>query len=255
MTPPPIQSVILAGLLGLLVGSFLNVAILRLPAAMSLIRPRSHCPRCGETLKWRHNIPVFSWLALRGRCAYCGTRISVQYPIVELATAAIWAGNVYVFGLTPHAAQAVVMMSILLAVAVTDGREYVIPDELSLGGVVAGLAMSFLPGSPTPVGSLIGVLVGGGVLWVIAIVGTKIFGEDAMGGGDVKLMAMIGAFVGWQGTLLALFVASILATIVFVPLNMRSKRLVPFGIFLAIGGAVTFAWGERLLDWYMTGFA
>ncbi len=255
MTPPPAQWVVLAGLLGLLVGSFLNVAILRLPADMSLVRPRSHCPRCGETLKWYHNIPVVSWLTLRGRCAYCGVRISVQYPIVELATAAIWAGSVYAFGLTPHAAQAVVMMSILLAVAVTDGREYVIPDELSLGGVVAGLAMSFLPGSLTPVGSLIGVLVGGGLLWVIAVVGTKILGEDAMGGGDVKLMAMIGAFVGWQGTLLALFIASILATIVFIPINMRSKKLVPFGIFLAIGGAVVFAWGERLLDWYMTGFA
>jgi leader peptidase (prepilin peptidase)/N-methyltransferase len=255
LIPPPTQWVILAGLLGLLVGSFLNVAILRLPADMSLVRPRSHCPRCGETLKWYHNIPVVSWLTLRGRCAYCGTRISVQYPIVELTTAAIWAGNVYAFGLTPHAAQAVVMMSILLAVAITDGREYVIPDELSLGGVVAGLAMSFLPGSLTPVGSLIGILVGGGLLWVIAIVGTKIFGEDAMGGGDVKLMAMIGAFVGWQGTLLTLFIGAILATIVFVPINMRSKKLVPFGIFLAIGGAVTFVWGDALLDWYLRGFA
>ncbi|MEJ2153440.1 MAG: prepilin peptidase, partial [Gemmatimonadota bacterium] len=175
MTPPPTQWVILAGLLGLLVGSFLNVAILRLPADMSLVRPRSHCPRCGETLKWYHNVPVVSWLTLRGRCAYCGDRISVQYPIVELTTAGIWAGSVYAFGFTPHAAQAVVMMSILLAVAITDGREYVIPDELSLGGVIAGLAMSFLPGSPTPVGSLIGVLVGGGVLWVIAVIGTKMF--------------------------------------------------------------------------------
>jgi leader peptidase (prepilin peptidase)/N-methyltransferase len=255
LTPPPTQWVILAGLLGLLVGSFLNVAILRLPADMSLVRPRSHCPRCGETLKWYHNVPVVSWLTLRGRCAYCGERISVQYPIVELTTAGIWAGSVYAFGFTPHAAQAVVMMSILLAVAITDGREYVIPDELSLGGVIAGLAMSFLPGSPTPVGSLIGVLVGGGVLWVIAVIGTKMFGEDAMGGGDIKLMAMIGAFVGWQGTLLTLFIGAILATIVFVPINMRSKKLVPFGIFLAIGGAVTFAWGERLLDWYLGGFA
>jgi leader peptidase (prepilin peptidase)/N-methyltransferase len=255
LTPPPTQWIVLAGLLGLLVGSFLNVAILRLPADMSLVRPRSHCPRCGETLKWYHNIPVVSWLTLRGRCSYCGERISVQYPIVELVTAAIWAGSVYVFGFTPHAAQAVVMMSILLAVAITDGREYVIPDELSLGGVIAGLAMSFLPGSPTPVGSLIGVLVGGGVLWVIAVIGTKMFGEDAMGGGDIKLMAMIGAFVGWQGTLLTLFIGAILATIVFVPINMRSKKLVPFGIFLSIGGAVTFAWGERLLDWYLAGFA
>ena len=255
MTPPPTQWVLLAGLLGLLVGSFLNVAILRLPADMSLVRPRSHCPRCGETLKWYHNVPVVSWLTLRGRCAYCGERISVQYPIVELATAGIWAGSVYAFGFTSHAAQAVVMMSILLAVAVTDGREYVIPDELSLGGVVAGLAMSFLPGTPTPVGSLIGVLVGGGVLWVIAVIGTKVFGEDAMGGGDIKLMAMIGAFVGWQGTLLTLFIGAILATIVFVPINLRSKKLVPFGIFLAIGGAMTFVWGEWLLDWYLRGFA
>lgn len=251
----PTQWIILAGLLGLLIGSFLNVAILRLPADMSLVRPRSHCPRCGATLKWYHNIPVVSWLTLRGRCAYCGERISVQYPIVELATAGIWAGSVYTFGFTPHAAQAVVMMSILLAVAVTDGREYVIPDELSLGGVIAGLAMSFLPGTPTPVGSLIGVLVGGGVLWVIAVIGTRIFGEDAMGGGDIKLMAMIGAFVGWQGTLLTLFIGAILATIVFVPINLRSKKLVPFGIFLAIGGAMTFVWGEWLLDWYLRGFA
>jgi leader peptidase (prepilin peptidase)/N-methyltransferase len=244
-------AIILSGLVGLAVGSFLNVVTLRWPRGQSIVSPPSHCPACETPLRWYHNVPVVSWVALRGRCASCGAWIGWQYPLVEAATAAIWAGNVAAYGLEPQAFRATLFLTLLLAIAVTDARFYIIPDRLSLGGAALGVALSTLPGAPTLPESVIGAVIGGGALWLVAILGTMAFKKEAMGGGDIKMLTMIGAFLGWKGALLTVFLGALAGTLVFVPLAWRSDRLVPFGLFLALGGALAFYLGEPLLEWYM----
>jgi len=244
-----------ATLLGLLIGSFLNVLVLRLPARESVVAPGSRCPRCKTPLRWYHNVPLVSWLALRGRCAFCKEPISWQYPAVEASTAVIWGANVALLGATPEAARAILFVTLLLAIAVTDVRFYIIPDELSLGGAGLGIALSLLPGDITIVQSLVGAVVGGAVLWIVAIVGTWAFKKEAMGGGDIKMLAMIGAFLGWQGALLTIFLGALAGTIVFVPIAWKSDKLVPFGVFLAVGAALAYYVGDDLLRWYLGYFA
>ena len=242
--------VILSGALGLAFGSFLNVLVVRLPAGESVLRPGSRCLRCGSPIRWIHNVPVVSWLALRGRCGSCHARIGWQYPVVELATAAIWAGHTALWGATPRALSGAVLLTFLLAIALIDARHFLIPDELSLGGLAIGFLLSILPGPPSVPESAIGSIVGGGLLWIVAIVGSAALGREAMGGGDIKLMAMLGAFLGWQGALLTIFLGALLGTLVFLPIAWRSDRLVPFGVFLALGAVVDFYFGEALLAWY-----
>ncbi|MGH7566643.1 MAG: prepilin peptidase [Gemmatimonadota bacterium] len=244
-------AIILSGLVGLAVGSFLNVVILRLPRGESIVSPPSRCPSCQTPLRWYHNVPLVSWLALRGRCASCRAWIGWQYPLVEAATAAIWAGNVAAFGIEPQAARAILFLTLLLAIAVTDARFYIIPDELSLGGAALGVALAFLPGGPTVPEAVIGAVAGGGALWLIAILGTWAFKKEAMGGGDIKMMTMIGAFLGWKGALLTVFLGALAGTLVFVPIAWKSDKLVPFGLFLALGAALALYLGAPLLDWYM----
>lgn len=244
-------AIILSGLVGLAVGSFLNVVILRLPRGESIVSPPSHCPSCETPLRWHHNIPLLSWIALRGRCASCRAWIGWQYPLVEAATAAIWAGNVAAYGVGPEALRAIAFLTLLLAIAVTDARFYIIPDELSLGGAVLGVALALLAGNPTLQEAAIGAVAGGGALWLIAILGTWAFKKEAMGGGDIKLMTMIGAFLGWQGALLTVFLGALAGTLVFVPIAWKSDRLVPFGLFLAVGAALALYLGDPLLDWYL----
>lgn len=244
-------AIILSGLVGLAVGSFLNVVILRWPRGESIVSPPSRCPACGTPLRWYHNVPLASWIALRGRCASCRAWIGWQYPLVEVATAAIWAGNVAAYGLGPQAYRAVAFLTLLLAIAVTDARFYIIPDRLSLGGAALGVALALLPGAPTLPESVIGAVIGGGALWLVAILGTLAFKKEAMGGGDIKMMTMIGAFLGWKGALLTVFLGALAGTLVFVPLAWKSDRLVPFGLFLALGAALAFYLGAPLLEWYM----
>ena len=245
-------AIILSGLVGLAVGSFLNVVILRLPRGESIVSPPSRCPSCQTPLRWYHNVPLASWLALRGRCATCRVWIGWQYPLVEAATAAIWAGNVAAFGIEPQAARAILFLTLLLAIAVTDARFYIIPDELSLGGAALGVALAFLPGSPTVPEAVIGAVAGGSALWLIAILGTWAFKKEAMGGGDIKMMTMIGAFLGWKGALLTVFLGALAGTLVFVPIAWKSDKLVPFGLFLALGAALALYLGDPLLNWYMS---
>ena len=244
-------AIILSGLVGLAVGSFLNVVILRLPRGESIVSPSSRCPSCETPLRWYHNVPLVSWIALRGRCASCGASVGWQYPLVEAATAAIWAGNVAAYGMGPEAVRAIAFLTLLLAIAVTDARFYIIPDELSLGGAVLGVALALLAGRPTLQEAAIGAVAGGGALWLIAILGTWAFKKEAMGGGDIKLMTMIGVFLGWQGALLTVFLGALAGTLVFVPIAWKSDRLVPFGLFLAVGAALALYLGDTLLDWYM----
>jgi leader peptidase (prepilin peptidase)/N-methyltransferase len=243
--------VIVAGVLGAMVGSFLNVCIYRWPNNQSVVRPRSRCGGCGEQIAWYDNIPIVSWILLRGRCRHCGTRISVQYPLVELVTALIWAYMAAAIPVEWQAARGAVFFTILLGIALTDARQYIIPDEFSLGGLVLGLLFSLAPGFPTLGQSLLGAAVGFGVLWAVGAAGTRIFKEDAMGGGDIKMMAMVGSFLGWDRVLLTIFLGALLGTLIFVPLSLiGKKRLVPFGVFLALGAAATFLFGQPIIGWY-----
>ncbi len=244
---------LIGGLFGAILGSFLNVCILRLPAELSVVRPGSRCPKCGYVLRWYDNIPVVSWLLLRGKCRGCRASISIQYPLVELAVALVWAGFTWQLGPSLELFRGATFFTLLLGIAMTDAREYIIPDEFSLGGLAVGLLFA-LPGGYRPVGdALLGAAAGFALLYVVAVGGKAVFKEEAMGGGDIKMMAMVGAFTGWTGVLLTIFLGSLLGTMIFVPLALiGKKKLVPFGVFLALGAAVTFLWGAAVIAWYQS---
>ncbi|MFL5402902.1 MAG: prepilin peptidase [Gemmatimonadales bacterium] len=245
--------VLFAALTGAIVGSFLNVCILRWGAEpkQSVVRPPSRCPRCGMGLAWYDNVPVLSWLILRARCRGCGEPISIQYPLVELATAAIWAYMAWRHGPTLEALRGAVFGTILLGITMTDAREYIIPDEFTWGGLVVGLLFSLAAGLSGLGMAALGAVTGFAVLYLVGRAGTWIFKEEAMGGGDIKMMAMVGAFVGWQGVLLTIFIGAFIGSLIFLPLLMTGhKKLVPFGIFLSIGAATAYLIGPRLVVWY-----
>ena len=253
--------VVYAGFFGAIAGSFLNVCVHRWPLDQSVVSPRSRCPRCGNQLVWYDNIPVVSWLVLRGRCRHCHERISFRYPLVELSVALIWAGAMLAMLLSDgfltlasagEAARIATFLTLLLGIALTDAEHYIIPDEFSIGGTVIGLALSLLPGGIVPLDAAIGAGVGFGLLWLIAVLGEKAFRKPAMGGGDIKMMAMIGAFLGWPGVLLTIFLGSLLGAVIFGPISYRTGKLVPFGIFLALGATVTALWGDLIIHWYTT---
>jgi leader peptidase (prepilin peptidase)/N-methyltransferase len=247
-----VDAVIVVGavLVGLCFGSFLNVCILRLPHDQSLVRPRSTCPRCKQPIAWRDNIPVVSWLWLRGKCRWCHKPISVQYPLIEALVGTLFGASVLAYGASLHAVSAAVFGTLLLGIAITDARHYLIPDEFSLGGLVLGLALGLGGGVPGFLQALVGAAVGFVLLWGVAQAGAWVFKEEAMGGGDIKMMAMVGSFVGWRGVLLTVFAGAALGSLIFVPLSIKKKRLVPFGVFLAVGAAVTFVFGDAILAWY-----
>ena len=242
-----------AGVIGAAIGSFLNVCILRWGAEpkQSVVRPPSRCPKCGSGLRWFDNVPIVSWLMLRARCRGCGEPISPMYPLIELATALVWAFMVWRFGFGLDALRGAVFATILFGIAMTDARAYIIPDEFSLGGLALGILFALLAGRQALGTALLGAAVGFGLLWLVAVAGEWIFKQEAMGGGDIKMMAMVGAFLGWQGTLLTVFLGALIGSLIFVPLSlMGHKRLVPFGIFLAVGAAATYMVGPAVLDWY-----
>ena len=259
---------IVAGVFGSLIGSFLNVCVYRLPRDESVVRPRSRCPKCGTMVVWYDNIPVVSWLALRGRCRTCANPISIQYPIVESVVALAWFGAFWLLGLTAEALSAALFITLLIGILLTDAQHFISPDEMSLGGLGLGLVLAFF----TPIGwkaALIGAAAGFSLLWVVKAGGdlalkkgwiggqeiTDTLGEaepvTAMGGGDLKMMAMVGAFLGWRGVLLTVFLGALTGTLIYLPFLFRkTKPLVPFGIYLALGAFVTLVAGHRLTEWY-----
>ena len=249
-SPLGLVFLVYAGVLGAAIGSFINVLVARLPEGRSPVRPRSSCPACGATIRWYDNIPVLSWLLLRGRCRSCGARISVEYLLVEAATAAIWVGVAWAYGPSWHGLQGAILLSLVLAIALIDARHYLIPDVLSLGGLVAGLALAPLPGPPNVLAAILGAAAGFAVLLAVGVVGEWLFKKPAMGGGDMKMMAMVGAFLGPSGAMLTIFLGALVGTIVFAPVALRTDREVPFGVFLAVGAATTFLFGEALVGWY-----
>ncbi len=246
--------IMVAAVFGLLLGSFLNVCTLRWPTDQSVVHPPSHCPACEASIHWYDNIPVLSYLILRGRCRACRALISPQYPMVELATGLIWAGSFLHHGLSAEGGRGAVFLTILLGIAVSDARFYIIPDQFSLGGTAIGLALAPFPGGLTLFQTFLGAAVGFGLLWLVATAGTWLFKKDAMGGGDLKMMAMVGAFLGIPGVFLTLFLGALLGSVIFGPISWKTGKLVPFGIFLAVGGAVAYGWGDLLIGWYMERF-
>lgn len=264
MPPDLLLVVIVAGLFGLLIGSFLNVCSLRWPEDQSVVSPPSHCPRCQEPVRWYDNVPVVSWMVLRGRCRWCHEPISIQYPLVELATGLVWAGVFAAHGPTWEALRGAVFLTLVFGISLSDARFYIIPDEFSVGGTILGLALAFLPGGLGWLPAVVGAVTGYVALWTVAVGGTWIMKrfmpgrleeagvDQAMGGGDIKMMMMIGAFLGVWGVVETVFIGSVLALLVFGPVASFSKRLIPLGVFLAAAGAVTYAWGEAMLTWYLT---
>jgi leader peptidase (prepilin peptidase)/N-methyltransferase len=247
--------VIACALFGLLVGSFLNVCIHRLPQGASVTWPASHCTSCRRPLSWFENVPVVSWLVLGGRCRTCRAPISAMYPLVELTTAAVFAGGVAVYGVSALLAVRLVFACALIVLFAIDLRHRILPNVITLPGTIAGFLASFvLP--PGWFSSLIGILAGGGVLFGIAEAYYRVRGQEGLGMGDVKMLAMIGAFLGWPLMVLTLVVASLAGSVVGLGL-MASKRgdmqaALPFGTFLAVGALVAAVAGDPIVDWYLS---
>lgn len=235
-------------------GSFYNVLIHRLPEHESIVHPGSHCPRCGHPIAFYDNVPILSYLALRGRCRHCGASISVRYPLVEALTGVLALFLFRRYGLTPQFAIEFVLVSLLVVITFIDLDRYLIPDQLSLPGIVIGFACSFFTPRLNWIDSLLGILIGGGVFYLIAWLYQVIRHQDGLGGGDIKLLGMIGAFVGVPGVVFTILVASVVGTAVGVAAMVRSRKglmtMIPFGPFLALGAVCYLFWGESLMRWY-----
>lgn len=240
--------------LGCLVGSFLNVCIFRLPRGESVVWPGSHCPACGNPIQFYDNIPVFSYLWLRGRCRGCRVGIPLQYPVVEAANAVGYVAILWFFGPGWPAVLYGMLFSALLVVVGTDLSHQIIPDVITLPGLIVGVlgAVTVLPVGW--VNALLGILVGGGILWALAWISPYLFGKEGMGGGDIKLLAMIGAFLGWKPALLTIMVGSLTGSLIGVSLIglhvIKRDEYIPFGPFLAFGALVSMFFAQPILDWY-----
>jgi leader peptidase (prepilin peptidase)/N-methyltransferase len=244
-----------AALFGLIVGSYLNVVIHRLPRGISTVLPRSRCPSCDAPIRARDNLPVLSWLLLRGRCRSCGALIAWRYPLVEAMTAALFVGAMERFGPSFEAAVAALFGSLLVALALIDVEHYILPDRLTLPGIAAGLALQPWLDWGGLVPALVGAALGAGILLALWGGWYLLRGEEGMGLGDVKMLAMVGAFLGWKGVLVTLFFASLAGALVGLGLIAARrggmKTRLPFGTFLAAGAVVALFWGPALAEAYL----
>jgi len=240
-------------LFGLAVGSFLNVCIHRLPRRQSIVSPGSRCPGCGYVLRWYDNIPVVSYVMLRGRCRACQSQISVRYPVIESVTMAVFVAHYWIFGSDILLIPRLLFACTLIVLFAIDLEHHLLPNAITLPGIVVGLIFSLLL-PPGIVSAVIGVLVGGGSLWAIGEAYYRFAGQEGMGGGDVKMLAMIGAFLGWKLVLVTLVFSSISGALIGM-LILAIKRgglkyALPYGTFLALGGLVASLFGDRIVTWY-----
>ncbi len=268
-------------LVGTIFGSFLNVCIGRWPEGLSVVKPRSRCPKCGHEIKAIENIPIVSWLFLRGRCSACGVRISVQYPIVELLVGLLWLAAFLQFGMTFTAFRVAVFATVLLGIGITDAKHFLIPDGFTVFGVFFVLVSAFgalYLGESAPFAgpwdAILGMCVGAGAISIVGWLGEVWLKRPAMGFGDVTLMAVVGAAVGPARALLTIFIAAVIAPIILLgivyPLSARGladdkgqtelpleesagwrKRELPFGVFLAPAALITLVWGDAIIAWYL----
>lgn len=250
---------VLVALFGAVVGSFLNVVILRLPDDdASIVFPGSHCPKCSHPLAWYENIPILSFLVLRGRCRSCKELISWQYPLVELAMGVLALLLLHRFGLSLQLPIYFVFCAALLVIIFIDIHHQIIPDRISLPGILIGFAASFFSGEVSWQQSGLGILLGGGVLYLVAYGYFLFTHREGMGGGDIKLLAMIGAFLGWQSLLFVLFSSSLVGSIVGIAAMFKQKKggqtRIPFGPFLALGALSWLLFSPQILAlwrWYL----
>ncbi len=254
----PVTSVILlyglVALFGALIGSFLNVCIYRLPRRESLVWPGSHCPSCEVAIAPYDNVPVVSYLLLGGRCRACREPIAMRYPLVEALNALAYAVIIWRFGWTWTSVGAMTLFSALLVSAGTDLTHRIIPDRVTLPGMAVGLvgAATVLP-LPL-IDAVLGIVVGGGLLWLIAWASLYVFGKEGMGGGDIKLLAMVGAFLGWKPALLTVMIGATIGSLLSIGLMaahiIKRDQYIPFGPFLAIGAVISMLAASDILHWY-----
>lgn len=260
----------MAFLFGTCIGSFLNVCVSRWPADLSVVKPRSRCPYCGHEITWYENIPLISWLLLRAKCSGCKAPISAVYPLLELTVALVWVACVLQFGPTFTAIRVAVLVSVLLGIMITDATDYVIPDGFTVFGFFFALvaaAVGTMIGETLPFATLydsvIGACVGAGAIAIVGWLGELALKKEAMGFGDVTLMAMAGAYLGPGRTLLTIFIGAFLGAVGFLAIVypiawLRARRagtafappLVPFGVFLAPATLIALLWGNQLMHWY-----
>jgi len=237
-------------ILGLVIGSFLNVVIYRLPLKKSIIFPSSHCPNCETELKYYDLIPVLSYILTKGRCRYCGEEISLQYPIVELLTGFLFLLTFLKYGLTSEFIILILLISSLIAVSFIDIKYQIIPNEITFLFIPLGLILSLIFNHITFVNSLLGLIIPAGLLLLIAFIYKK-----GMGIGDVKLIGMIGVFIGWKYALISIFIGALFGSIygifMMVTNRMTRKTRIPFGPFISLGAVIMILYGNILIDWYI----
>lgn len=249
----PWTGALLAGWLGLCFGSFSNVLIYRLPRNQSIVGPRSHCPGCGRMVAWYDNIPILSWLLLRGKCRHCSAPISARYLWVELAGAACALTGLWVFGFTLQGLSAATLLLLLVDIAIIDWQHMVIPHTLTLTGMLLGLVFGHFAG-PGLGPSILGLLVGGGIVLIVSYGYKLLRGVVGMGGGDVMLMGMIGAYLGVWGALGTLFGGALLGSVYAVSIGrgrIDGRAKLPFGTFLSLAAAIVLLLGERIFRTYL----
>lgn len=241
---------------GLVVGSFLNVCICRMPKDESVVSPPSHCPRCGYRIRWYDNIPIVSYLVLAGACRGCGTRISLQYPLVELLNGLLTLLLFLRFGPSLTFLALFLFCSSLVVITFIDIEHQIIPDEISLPGIVAGFLFSFFLPWLGWLNSLAGILLGGGSLLLVAYGYQWLTGKEGMGGGDIKLLAMMGAFLGWKSVPFIIFASSLVGSVVGITVMLiqkkDSKLAIPYGPYLAFGAVLYIFYGRQLIQWYLS---
>ena len=246
---------VLIFILGLIVGSFSNVCIYRIPRNESIIYPASHCPKCHSNISPKDNIPLLSYILLKGRCRNCKSKISIQYPIVELLTGLVYLIIYLTYGLSIQSLIYIILSSSLIIISFIDLNEQIVPDVISLPGIVIGFVISFFVPYISFIDSALGIVAGGGIILIIGLAGSAIFKKEAMGGGDVKLAAMVGAFLGWKYIIISLFLGfflGALAGIILILSKIKSREDdIPFGPFIVLGSFITLLWGEKIISWYL----
>lgn len=253
MIPLPVTFAIL--FYGLCVGSFLNVCIYRIPHSRSIVRPGSSCPSCQTPIRWYDNIPVLSYLILMGRCRSCGCRVSLRYPAIEALTGCFALIALYAFGLSASALVHFIFFSVLITITFIDIDHRIIPDVISLPGIPLFFLLSLAVPTVTWQDSALGIVAGGGSLWLVAWLYERLTGKMGMGGGDIKLLGMMGAFIGWKGVLFTIFFSSLTGSVIGLSIMLiqkgNMKLAIPYGPFLATGGAVYTLFGAQLIGWYL----
>ncbi len=240
---------------GLILGSFYNVLIYRLPRNISVVFPSSHCPNCNEKIRWYDNIPLISYIILKGRCRNCGAKISIQYPLVELSSGLLAMYSYYRWHLSPEALIVYIFFSALLVLSLIDLKFFILPDIITLPGIAVGLLSSLVREDITLIQSLVGAGVGFLIPFLIYIFYVKVRGMEGLGFGDVKLLTMIGAFTGVYGVIVSLFLGSILGLIFALPSILKNRNtqfVIPFGPFISLGCFIGYLLKDRILSFVLT---